>query len=122
MGATIIDGAFYAYGDMGNLQNPLGTVVLSDPNSDRGPSVFFQGTGLRDLRIFFPKDKVAGYRGVVPSIYSSPELISIDQIPAAVGTANIAAAANVTNGTAMTLASATTTTATGAVVTSIPII
>jgi hypothetical protein len=68
--------------------------------------VIFQGHGVPDVRFFFPKDKAQGYTGVVPSHMALPFIQSSDVVPAAATTSNIAAAATVTTGVAMTLAGA----------------
>lgn len=102
----IFDGPVHVYGNMGNLQQPAGTVVEPDPNGQRAPSLFFMGEAIPDIRLFYPKDKVPGYTGVVPSHFHMPTIESISQIPSALAANNIAAAQTVTSGTAMTLASA----------------
>lgn len=122
MATSIWDGPQHSYGDMGNLVDPsTGLVIVPDPNSDSGPDLSFQGVGLLDFRYFYPKDKVQGYTGVVPSHYHNTTVVSANQIPGTIQTNNIATAATVTSGTAMTLAAASATTLTGAVVTAIPI-
>lgn len=121
MSTSIWNGPLHSYGDMGNLIDANGNVIVPDPNSDAGPDLAFQGNGIPDFRYFYAKDKVQGYVGTVPAHYHVPTLIAINQIPGTVQTNNIAAAQTVTNGTAMTLAAASTATLTGAIVTAVPI-
>src|SRR5579885_1592248 len=105
MGVTSFDGPSFIFGNMAGLPASYGDAT-PDYNTDAGPSMTFMVDTLPDVRFAFPKDKVQGYVGVVPGHYNTPYVISVDAIPAALGAANIAAAQNVTNGTAMTLAGA----------------
>jgi hypothetical protein len=105
MGATNFNGPLYSYGNMGGLLAGYGDAT-PDPNQDAGPSMFFQGEYLPDVRYPFMKDKVQGYTGVVPGQYSTPLMLSVDAIPAALGVAKIAAAAPVAAGVPMTLVAA----------------
>lgn len=107
MATSIFDGPLHVPGTMQAFLAAYFGFPVSDPNQDAGPSLFYQGTGILDPRIVYLKDKVQGYTGVVQAFAEQPQLRSIGQIPAAIGTANIAAAANVVSGTAMTLESAT---------------
>lgn len=105
MPTSDLDGPFYAYGDMSAM--PLAGFTpqtVPDPNSDASPSLFFQGVGLPDVRFWYPKDQVVGRTGVIPAHLFTMYFRSIAQIPCALSASNIAAAQNVTNGTAMTLA------------------
>lgn len=106
MGLSSRDGPSYDYGNMAAIPISVGGAV-PDPNFDAGPNAMFQGSGLLDMRVLFQKDMLQGFPGRQPVHYSQPILQSIGQIPAALGTANIAALANVVSGTAMTLAGAT---------------
>lgn len=108
MASTELDGPLIVYGRMGNIQPGVSNENVPDPNSDAGPSLFYQGAGIPDVRFWFPKDQVVGYKGRVPSMLDLSYLQSVEQVPAASGTALIAAAANVTSGVAMTLAGAAT--------------
>lgn len=109
MATSKIDGPFHTYGDMAQILTPVtGVVTVPDPNPESGPNLFFMASGLPDVRFFYPKDKVTGYTGVVPSVMHTPTVYSANAIPAALATNNIAAAQTVTNGTAMTLAGAST--------------
>jgi hypothetical protein len=104
MGATNLTGPLFVSGDLEQLEaSPGGAILLPDPNPDRGPSMLFGGYGLPDTRYTFLKDTVQGYAGRVPELLVSPSVVSVNAIPAAHGAAVIAAAANVTSGTAMTL-------------------
>lgn len=106
MPTTIFDGPLAIYGNMGNLQSPGGTIAVSDPNTDRGPSLVFEGIAEPDIRFSFLKDKVEGYTGMVPSLIHNPFSSTTEQIPTASAANNIAAAQGVASGTAMTLAAA----------------
>lgn len=106
MGASTVTGPFYATGNMQEMPSATFGSVVKDPNQDAGPGASFMGDALLDARLWFPKDKVQGYTGVIQAHYQSPFLISVNAIPSALAANNICAAANVTNGTAMTLASA----------------
>lgn len=106
MGATNNDGPNFQYGSMGALTAALASPAgpVPDPNQDAGPNGVYQGVSFLDPRFFFQKDKVQGYTGVVPAHFMLPVVRSVGQIPAALASNNIAAAQNVVNGTAMTLA------------------
>ena len=105
MGASIEDGPSFTYGNTAAITASFGAVV-PDPNTDAGPNGEFQGDGFLDVRYWFPKDKIQGYTGVVPVHFSMPYVRSVQVIPAALSSSNIAAAQNAVNGTAMTLAGA----------------
>lgn len=105
MAATSFDGPTHVVGNMQALPATVGSAV-PDPNTDAGPSITFMGDALPDIRFPYMKDKVGGYVGVVPAALSLSYMQSVDQIPAALANNNIAAAQNVVNGTAMTLAAA----------------
>lgn len=109
MTQSAISGPFGTYADLDALPvsvfgAPPGPVP--DPNTDAGPSFFYQGTYIPDPRFIYPKDQVTGRRGVVAGFASTPLLKSVGQIPAAVAANNIAAAQNVVSGTPMTFAAA----------------
>lgn len=119
MGATNHDGPVFVYGDMTQIEaSPGGTVLLPDPNPDRGPSMLFGGYGLPDTRYMFLKDLAQGYAGRVPQLLVSPAIVSINAIPAAHSTNGIAASQHTTSATPLTLA----TTAAYGITPSIPII
>lgn len=82
---------------MGPMENTPASPEIFD-----GPSGFYQGGGLLDPRATFQKDGTT--QGRVPAFYMSPSIILVDNIPSALSTTALAAAANVTSGTAMTLA------------------
>ena len=105
MTATNLDGPLFVYGNMAGLLAAIGS-ALPDPNLDAGPSVFFQGHAIPDVRYVFQKDQVAGYTGRVPGHADGVDIQSVDAVPAALGAATIAAAQNATNGTAFTLVTA----------------
>lgn len=107
MAASIIDGPFFRYGNLSRiLQNMFSSEAVGDSNPDSGPDGVFQGTGFLDCRYWFQKDRVQGSKGIVPAFLGQPYYRSVAQIPAALSASNIAGAANVTSGTAMTLAAA----------------
>lgn len=119
MGATNNDGPLFVYGDLDQIEStPGGTILLPNPNPDRGPSMLFGGYGLPDTRYMFLKDLVQGYAGRVPQLLVSPGVVSANAIPAAHSTNGIAASQHTTSGTALTLA----TTAAYGFTPSIPII
>jgi hypothetical protein len=89
-----------------------------DFNQDAGPSFLYNGYAVPDLRFLFQKDSVSGKTGVVPAFLNQGDFQNVNSIPAAFGTAIIAALQNVTNGTAMTLATGNTI----AIATNIPIV
>ena len=103
MAASITDGPLFTTGNLTAIPLSFG-IAVPDPNQDAGPSINYQGTGLPDVRFFMPKDKLQGYTGVVGAHLDQAYLTSISQIPATLGTANIAALANVVSGVVMTLA------------------
>ena len=70
--------------------------------SDDGPSITYQCDSIPDIR-YFPTNKDGLSPGRVPAFLNSPYVVLVDAIPSATGTATLAALANVTNGTAMTL-------------------
>jgi hypothetical protein len=83
---------------MGPMENSPAQVEIFD-----GPSGLYQGNALLDPRqVPFPKDGTT--QGRVAAFFNSPQIILVDAIPSALSTTSIAAAANVTSGTAMTLA------------------
>lgn len=84
----------------------FGAAPVPDSNPDRSPSMFFQGTGLPDVRLPLLKDKLGGFTGVAPMLAASPKLICVNAVPAAHTTTKVAAAQHATSGTALTLASA----------------
>lgn len=108
MTATILDGPQYTTGNLTGISaamaSPAGPVP--DPNPDAGPDVLYQGLGFLDVRIWVPKDKLTGYTGNAQAHLTVPLVKSAALIPSALSSSNIAAAQNVTNGTAMTLAAA----------------
>lgn len=109
MGASALSGAQFIFGNLNNMLATLfGAGGDPNPNQDSGPSAFYQGTGYIDPRFLYTKDHVTGYTGMVPCLYDPPLLRSAQQIPAATASNNIAAAQNTTNGTALTLAAAST--------------
>ena len=109
MATSIIDGPDYKYGNMGAMQPATFGTSVPDPNLDAGPDAVFQGVGMLDMRYWFGKDQVQGCAGRIPIHLMMGQCRSVNQIPAAFATANIAALANVVSGTAMTLVTANST-------------
>ena len=92
----------------GNMETiPAGISGEVEPyyNQDAGPSCLFQGQFYPDVRYPFMKDKVQGYTGVVPGHLNHDYFVQTDAVPAAFGTATVAAAQTAAAGVAMTLAS-----------------
>jgi hypothetical protein len=77
-----------------------------DPNSDAGPSLFYQGIGILDPRFAYMKDKVQGYTGVVQAYQDLTELRSVAAVPAPTSAVNIAAGQVLTINVPMTFANA----------------
>lgn len=112
MGATIFDGPLVSSGNMAEIlsapgQGQAGSVSVPDPNTDRGPSLMFQGIAVPDIRFTFGKDKVQGYTGMVPGMLVSPLMHSINQIPMTADINCLAAAQAQTINVAMTFEAAT---------------
>ena len=111
-------GPSYTFGDMENLAASFTGSAMPDYNPDAGPSASFQGGAFPDVRFLLQKSKLNGFSGVQPVFLESVGTYGVDAVPAAFGTANIAALAHTTNGTPMTLV---TTNAAG-ITTKVPII
>jgi hypothetical protein len=106
MAASNKDGPEFVYGNTAGIPLAIaGNTALIDPNSDAGPSGWFQGDSVIDPRFIFPKDQVQGQTGKAVAHFIAPSIMSISQIPVAAGAANIASVAGVTSGTALALAS-----------------
>lgn len=107
MAATNLNGPQFIYGSLSYMTEAfVPSQPVPDPDQDAGPSGVYQGVMVPDERFWFAKDSVQGNAGRVPGALDLAYLQSVDQIPAAYGTAKIAALQNVTSGTAMTLAAA----------------
>lgn len=100
MAASLFSGPTIIYGDMDQIPG-----LVPSYNLDAGPSLTYQGDGLPDVR-FAPINKDNILPGTVRAHLNFPYMLSVDAVPAALGAANIAALANVTSGTPMTLAGA----------------
>src|SRR5271166_1407881 len=103
MGATNFDGPINTYGDMGTLRSSTGASLLSDPNSDAGPNLTFQGYGLPDTRYPFLKDLVQGYTGRVFGNLVDADVTSINTIPALFATNKLVTTAHTVAATPLTL-------------------
>lgn len=119
MGVSAFAGPAVVYGTMPYIPASFGDPV-PEYNPDAGPGITFQGDGIPDVRFPYPKDKVAGYPGSVPSNINLAYLQSVDQIPSTFGTATIASLQTIASGTAFVLNNATTTGASGNVAVGIP--
>lgn len=104
MGTTNVSGPFNVIGSMGNLPSALGGSPVPDYDPDAGPSGFYQGIFVPDVRIVALPDRMQGRGGSFQGLYSAATIRSIGAIPMALGAAKIAAAANTVAATAMTLA------------------
>lgn len=104
---SALSGPLGVYGDLDKIGvniEPVPPGPVNSPNPDAGPSFFYQWAFLPDPRWWYPKDQATGSLGRVVGQSDAPYLKSAGNIPFAVATNNIAAAQNVTSGTAMTLA------------------
>lgn len=106
MANTQFDGPLTVSGDLSGAPSAYFGSPIADPNTDAGPSKFYQGTSILDPRMWYPKDKVTGYMGVEQAFLISGYLKTCNYIPPALAANNIAAAQGVTSGVAMTLAAA----------------
>lgn len=97
MGVTTNDGPNIAAGPL--LYVPMQGIPEYNPVA--GPAVTYQGDSIPDVRNQIQKDYL--YPGIIRAHFDSTYLLITDAVPVAAGAAVIAAAANVTNGTAMTL-------------------
>jgi hypothetical protein len=107
MAESAFSGPLVTYGNMGAIPSGFSGGVTAVPMADQGPgpNCFYQGAALLDPRFVFPDDKVQGYTGVLAATLQNTDFVSVDQIPLTASTTAIAAAQNVTSGTAMTLVS-----------------
>lgn len=99
MTISAFSGPVVAYG-----QTPYG----SDNNPEVGPSLFINGTGILDPRTLFtyvPGQGSSQFTGG----FGTVETVTLNYVPYQLSTTAIAAAAAVTNGTAMTLVSSNST-------------
>lgn len=95
--------AFYSPAHRILGRTPPGSAGLP---SDAAPSLDFGGNGIQDPRL--PWNSVNSANGAAAiGWYGQGRIKTVAQVPAAIATANIAALANVVNGTAMTLVSST---------------
>lgn len=99
MGMSSVSGPLVVFG-----QNPASSGYTPDNNADNAPSAFALGTMLIDPRVGYRSGLQAGRIATLGWMSSAP-IMAIDQVPSTAAVANIAAAANVTSGTAMTLVS-----------------
>src|ERR1700723_593777 len=104
MANSQFDGPLTVSGNLGNAPVSYFGSAVPDPNQDAGPSKFYQGIGILDPRMWYPKDKVTGYTGVEVAFIQAPNAKTVSTVPSTLSTNNIAAAQGVTSGVAMTLA------------------
>jgi hypothetical protein len=109
MATSIIDGPQYTYGNMGAMSAATFGMAVADPNTDNGPNAVFQGQGMLDMRYWFAKDMMQGYAGRQPVHLMMGQMRSVNQIPAAFGTAKLSALAPAASGTPFTLVTANST-------------
>lgn len=102
MAISGVPGPLVVYG-----QNPAvgSTSYQPDYNGDQAPSAFAFGSLLLDTRYGFRPPIQSGTLAAL-GFYEGADLMLVDETPAAAAGAAIAALANVTSGTAMTLVSA----------------
>ena len=82
----------------------LGPLMGGSPDVTDGPSIVYQGDVILDVR-FSPANKDGMQAARIPSFLSSPYVVMVDNIPQAYNSAAVAALANVTQYTPMTLVS-----------------
>lgn len=99
---TGFQGPVLSYGLMRALTAAEGGPI-PDSNQDAGPSILYAGFGYPDERVIY-QDQSSGKTGVIPQLLAQSRVQSANMIPAAFGTAIIAALANAVTGTPMTLA------------------
>lgn len=83
-----------------------GSNASPDYNQDAGPSAVAGGFMKLDPRYGYRAPLAAGTLAAV-GFFQNPPVLVVDQVPSTAATANLAALANVTSGTAMTLVAAT---------------
>jgi len=104
MAMTGHTGPLVSYGSLTDLPSTQTGVALSGTQL-AGSSIFYHGLAVPDPRFLLDKEKAGGYRGVIVGHFASSFYLSADGYPATASATNIAPAANVVSGTAMTLAS-----------------
>ena len=88
----------------------FGQGPFPDYNPEAGPSLFFGGTGILDPRGPFTYQPGQNFGSTTAGFRGSTNIQTLNYQPYALSTSAIAAAANVTSGTAMTLVSTNSTT------------
>lgn len=83
----------------------FGQAPYADYNPELGPSLFYAGVGILDPRQPFTYEPGQQFGNVVAGFLGVSNILTINYAPATLNVAAIAAAANVTSGTAMTLVS-----------------
>src|SRR5579885_1525667 len=103
---TGIGGPLVVFGRPGNVLTNAGPWA-ADYDADQGPSGLDVGFGLLDPTLGYQNgvNSLAGGSVAAYLFMSGGGYCVLDQAPSTAAVANIAAAANVTNGTAMTLVS-----------------
>lgn len=109
MALTALGGPLIVFGRPGGAAANAAGPYVTDYDPDQGPSPIDVGVGLLDPRLgYFLGGNAFGSSGGETCAYifqSSGGYVALDQAPSTASNTNIAAAANVTNGTAMTLVS-----------------
>lgn len=83
----------------------FGQAPYADYNPEMGPSLFFGGVGILDPRQPFTYEPGQDFGNTTCGFLGTTRILTVNYAPATLNVAAIAAAANVTNGTAMTLVS-----------------
>jgi hypothetical protein len=86
---------------------PASASTSPDYNSDRGPSLFDQGTGLMDPRVPYMYKPGIGADEPVYGFLMGNFIKAINQVPSTIAAANLAASQTPVAGTALTLVSST---------------
>lgn len=101
MSATVVSGPLITAGNM------MDSLAGSGQNTDSvaGPNIEYHGNAFPDVRYYpLPKDNL-DQPGVIPAFFNTPEILTINAIPSAIGTVgNIASPQPAISGVAMTLA------------------
>lgn len=85
----------------------FGQATSGDYNPEQGPSLFWGGAGILDPRSPFTYEPGQNFGSATAGFLGTSNILALNITPAASGTATVAALANVTSGTPMTLVSAT---------------
>ena len=104
MAATQFSGPVTSYGPMVDIPATTTNITAALGGTQLGgPSLFYKGLGVPDLRWLWDKEKVGGFKGVQPGWFGKLAFTSVDATPAAHATNNIFTAAHIVTGTALVL-------------------